>query len=139
LDRERTLRIAPLICYDALVPAHTIAAVRQGAEVIVTLSNDSWFAWDGVQRLILILSAFRSIETRRPQVRAANTGISAVITANGDLLRTIDKDVRGTLVATVTPEHHAATLLLIWGDWFGPAALVLCGLLLVIPGRAARH
>ena len=135
LAHGRELRIAPLICYDALVPAQTIAAVRGGAEAIVTLSNDSWFAWDGVQRLILILSAFRSIETRRPQIRAANTGISAVITPTGKLLDSIDKDVRGTLPATVTPEAQATTLMLAWGDWFGPAALCLCAVLLVVPPR----
>src|SRR5262249_10534205 len=46
----RALRIAPLICYDALEAGHTLAAVRQGAEMIVTLSNDSWFAYGNVPR-----------------------------------------------------------------------------------------
>jgi len=130
LPGGRTLRVAPLICYDTLDPTLAIAAVRQGAEVIVTLSNDSWFAFDGAQRLILILSAFRSIETRRPQLRAANTGISAVIAPTGELLETIAPDTRGTLVAAVTPESHARTLMLMWGDWFGPTALVCGGALL---------
>src|SRR5262249_6839897 len=38
----RTLRVAPLICYDALDPRLAVGAVRAGAELIVTLSNDSW-------------------------------------------------------------------------------------------------
>ena len=42
LGDGRTLRVAPLICYDALDPAMVRAAVSQGADVIVTLSNDSW-------------------------------------------------------------------------------------------------
>jgi apolipoprotein N-acyltransferase len=37
------IRIVPLVCYDAVVPAHTRAAVATGAELIVTLSNDAWF------------------------------------------------------------------------------------------------
>jgi apolipoprotein N-acyltransferase len=129
----RTLRIAPLICYDALDPNRTIAAVRQGAELIVTLSNDSWFAYGNVPRLILIISAFRSLETRRPQVRAANTGISAVITPTGEFLDTVAMDARGTLVRAVTPVRDVTTLMLRWGDWFGPTALVAGAALLAAP------
>ena len=126
----RTLSVAPLICYDALDPALSIAAVRQGAEVIVTLSNDSWFSYDGVPRLILVIAAFRSIETRRPQVRATNTGISAVITPTGEFLVTIPVHERGAVTATVMPERSAMTLMLNWGDWFGQTALVVCAVLL---------
>jgi apolipoprotein N-acyltransferase len=123
LDGRRSLRIAPLICYDAVDPSFAVAAVRQGAELLVTLSNDSWFAYPGVQRLILIVSAFRSIETRRPQVRSTPTGVSAVIDETGALLETIDVNRRGALVGTVRPMHHAWTLMLAWGDWFPPTAL----------------
>lgn len=132
----RTLRIAPLICYDAVDPRLAIAAVREGAEVIVTLSNDAWFAAGGGPQLHLIVSAFRSIETRRPQVRVTNTGISAVITASGDMLGSIDSNQRGTLVAEVVPERTARTLMLAWGNWFGPAALALA---VCIGGRAVAR
>jgi len=126
----RTLRVAPLICYDAVDPGRAIAAVRQGAELIVTLSNDSWFAAGGGPQLHLVVAAFRSLETRRPQVRATNTGISAVITPTGELLDPLGVHQRGTLVASITPERQATTLMLAWGDWFGPTALAL-GLLLL--------
>ena len=99
----RTLRIAPLICYDAVDPSHAIAAVRRGAEMIVTLSNDSWFASGEGPRLHLVVSAFRSIETRRPQLRATNTGISAVITATGELLGTLGVHQSAALVESVAP------------------------------------
>ena len=138
LRDRRTLRVAPLICYDALFPHYAIAAVRQGAEVIVTLSNDSWFTFGNVPRLILMISAFRSIETRRPQVRATNTGISAVITATGEFLQTIGVDERGSMVAAVAPERSATTLMLAWGDWLGPAALVAGGALLIRTLAARR-
>jgi apolipoprotein N-acyltransferase len=130
----RTLRVAPLICYDAVDPRLAIAAVRAGAEVIVTLSNDSWFATGGGPRLHLVVSAFRSIETRRPQVRATNTGISAVITPTGELLGSLGVDQRGTLIESVTPVRRTWTLMLAWGDWFGPAALVAALILLAAPG-----
>ena len=129
----RTLRVAPLICYDAVDPQLAIEAARQGAEVIVTLSNDAWFASGGGPRLHLIVSAFRSIETRRPQVRATNTGISAVVDPNGELLGSIAVDERGVLAGSVTPTGDASTLMLRWGDWFGRAAFAAgCALLSLV-------
>lgn len=133
LGDGRTLRVAPLICYDALDTGHAIAAVRQGAEVIITLSNDSWFSYGNVPRLILVIAAFRSIETRRPQLRATNTGISAVIDATGDLVGMIGMHQRAVLVGSAAPERHARTLMLAWGDWFGPSALACGVLLLIVP------
>src|SRR5205823_11948780 len=44
LPDGRTVRVAPLICYDVLAPALVHAATRAGAELFVTLSNDSWFS-----------------------------------------------------------------------------------------------
>jgi apolipoprotein N-acyltransferase len=132
----RRLRIAPLICYDAVEPRFARAAVRDGAELLVTLSNDSWFAVGGGPRLHLVVAAFRSLETRRPQVRATNTGVSAVISATGELLETADVGKRRVLVATVVPERRAWTLALAWGDWFGPVA---AGVALALAAPLARR
>ena len=119
----RRLRVAPLICYDAVTPDLAIAAVRQGAELIVTLSNDAWFASGEGPHLHLVVSAFRSLETRRSQVRATNTGISAVISPTGELLAMAGVHERRALVASVPAAPRSGTLMLAWGDWFGPVAL----------------
>ena len=128
----RVVRLAPLICYDALEPSLAIAAVRKGAEVIVTLSNDSWFAEGGVPHLILVVSAFRSIETRRPQVRATNTGVSAVISPTGEFSDVIGVHEKSILVRGVHPRRGADTLMLAWGDWFGGFALGLGSAMLMV-------
>lgn len=126
----RTVRIAPQICYDAVNPALAIAAARAGAELIVTLSNDSWFAAGGGPRLHLVVAAFRSLETRLWQVRATNTGISAVVSPSGELRDTLGVDARGALAATVAARPSPGSLVLAWGDWFGGAA-ALAGLALL--------
>jgi apolipoprotein N-acyltransferase len=128
----RRLRIAPLICYDALAPELARAAVRAGAEAIVTLSNDSWFADGPAPWLHLVGAAFRSVETRRPQVRATNTGISAVIDATGGIVVMAGVDRRAVLAARVMPEPGASTPFLRWGQWIGPLALAV-GLALLMP------
>jgi apolipoprotein N-acyltransferase len=120
----RRVRVAPLICYDALAPALVRDAVRSGAELLVTLSNDSWFAAGKGPWQHLVGAIFRSIETRRPQARATNTGISALITATGDIVATTRVDERATLAAALVPDGATTTIQVAWGDWFGPAALV---------------
>jgi apolipoprotein N-acyltransferase len=131
LPDGRSLQVAPLICYDALQSSHVIAAVRGGAEVIVTLSNDSWFEHGIAPHHLLNISRFRSIETRRPQVRAAVTGISAVITPTGEIVDRIESREFGSFVAAATPAH-GTTLMLRLGDWFGPTAIMACLLLLSV-------
>jgi apolipoprotein N-acyltransferase len=139
LGDGRTLRIAPLICYDAVVPALALEAVRRGAELIVTLSNDSWFATGEGPHLHLVVSAFRTLETRRPQVRATNTGISAIITPTGEMLATAGVHERASLVARVRAERAARTLMLAWGDWFGPATLGSGAVLLALSAWRRRR
>ena len=118
------LRLAPLICYDAAFTAHTAEAARLGAQLLVSLSNDSWFSDTPAPELHLIVSAFRSVETRLPQIRAANSGVSAVIDAAGEIRARTEFGTRAVLSATVSPSIVPSTLVVRWGDWLGPAALV---------------
>jgi apolipoprotein N-acyltransferase len=126
---------APLICYDVLDSALAHEAARAGAEMIVTLSNDSWFGSGPGGRLHQLGAAFRSIETRRPQVRATNTGISAVIAADGTLVATAGAEERATLIGRVVPERQRVTLVMRWGEWLGPVALVVAAVLVMAVGR----
>jgi apolipoprotein N-acyltransferase len=104
------------------------------------MSNDSWFAYPGVQHLIMIVSAFRSIETRRPQLRSTPTGVSAVIDETGEVLEVVDVDRRGVLLGAVRPVRDAWTLMLAWGNWLPPTALLgSCLLLLAAYRRPSRR
>lgn len=136
LKDGRSLTVTPLVCYDALQAAHVIAGVRGGAEVIVTLSNDAWFEHGIAPQHLLNISRFRSIETRRPQVRAAVTGISAVITPTGDLVDRLESRDFGSLVAAVVP-GGGDTVMLRLGDWFGPTTII--GALLLLALALARR
>jgi apolipoprotein N-acyltransferase len=120
----RTVRAAPLICLDAVAPGLAIEAVRAGAEVLFTLSNDSWFSVGNGPLLHLVVSAFRSLETRRPQLRVTNTGISSAITPTGSMIATAGVHEQAALTVAVVPVADRWTLMLAWGDWFGPTALV---------------
>jgi apolipoprotein N-acyltransferase len=128
--RAPAVRIAPIICYEALVPSHVIAAVRGGARAIVNLTNDSWFVSDAEKRMHLAASVVRSVETRRAQLRATNTGITAMILPDGEVVSPGPIDAEAVLtydLPLVDLDSPAVAL----GAWAGPgcalAALALLG------------
>ena len=132
------IHVAPLICYDVLDPELARSSARQGADLIVTLSNDSWFAVGPGARLHLMGAAFRSIETRRPQVRSTNTGVSAVIDAAGSLVATAGVGERTTLIGTVIPERRLMPLVVRFGEWLNPCA-TLATIVVVAWARVRRR
>ena len=134
----RRIPAVPLICYDAVDARLARAGVRAGGEILVTLSNDSWFALGDGPHQHLVVSAFRSLETRRPQVRVTNTGISAVIDATGELRGTLGVHEAGVLVARVPAGPVGTTLVTRWGDWLPPAALALASVLLAVGALERR-
>ncbi len=135
----RVLKVAPLICYEDIFPGHVAEVVRKGAELIVTISNDSWFGKSAGPKLHLSLAAFRSIETRLPQVRATNSGISAFITPTGEIIREVQTGQRAGVLMTIPPMEPVRTLMVAWGDWFGPTALISGLVLLVAQALQSRR
>lgn len=123
--REAPLRIGPAICYEDLFGDHTATLARLGAELIVNVSNDSWFGDRGEPRLHLIVARLRSIETRLPQVRATNTGYSALILPTGELLQATRYGERRALAASIPIRRPEPTWATRSGDAFGPVSLVL--------------
>ena len=84
LELASGLKLGTPICFEIANPAITRTMARQGAQVIVTLTNDGWFgSFDSTRRQHLDLARWRAIEVGLPVVRAANTGISCVIDARG--------------------------------------------------------
>ncbi|WP_437759729.1 apolipoprotein N-acyltransferase [Sorangium sp. So ce1389] len=126
----KRVSVVPLICYDAVFPGFVAEAARMGADLIVTLSNDSWFPDGRAPRLHLISAAFRSVETRLPQVRATNSGISAMITPAGEIVAATRWGAREALAAGLPEVERRATPAMSWGRWLGPASLSAASLLL---------
>ena len=134
---EHSVRVAPLICYDALDPRLARAAVRDGAQIFAMLSNDSWFAVGGGPRLHLAMAAFRSIETRRAQLRATPTGISALVLPDGEIAAELPVHARDALVASAPLLSGPPTPFVRYGDWIGPLAAL--GTPAAVLARRARR
>ncbi|MGR9106160.1 MAG: apolipoprotein N-acyltransferase [Gammaproteobacteria bacterium] len=87
LLRVKDLLIGPQICYESLFPEFSRGLADLGAQLIINVTNDSWYgAWqEPFQHLYMTLA--RAVETRRPVIRATNTGISSVALASGEILK----------------------------------------------------
>jgi apolipoprotein N-acyltransferase len=125
LGEGEAIQLGPSICYEDLFSSHTAELASLGAELLVNISNDSWFGDYGAARLHLIVAALRSVETRLPQVRATNSGYSGLILPNGDVLQATRFGREEAKTIPVPIIEQAPTLRTRWGDWFGPASLVL--------------
>jgi apolipoprotein N-acyltransferase len=120
----REVNVLPLICLDDVRGQLAIDGARQGAQAIVGMSNDSWFTdYPAGARLHLAVAAFRSIETRLPQVRVTTNGLSAVIDDTGEVLASTAMGDQAVLTAELAAHDPAPTLMVRWGDWVGRVAL----------------
>jgi apolipoprotein N-acyltransferase len=129
------IRIAPIICYEALVPSHVIAAVRDGAQLIINLTNDAWFVSTAEKRMHLASSALRSVETRRAQIRSTNTGITALILPDGSLVSPGPIDQVAALSYDV-PVLDVTSPAIALGAWGGPGlAVAALGMLVGLAWR----
>lgn len=94
-------RIGGLICFDSIYEVLTLDSVRDGAELITLATNDSWFTDSAAAYMHNAQARLRAIETDRYIVRAADTGISGIITPRGDVLDLKVPMIEGVAIAGV--------------------------------------
>lgn len=74
---------AAVICYEIMFPGLVRNFYRDGGDFIVTVTNDGWFGTTSGPHQHFAMSVLRSVENRKPLVRAANTGISGFVDSHG--------------------------------------------------------
>jgi apolipoprotein N-acyltransferase len=79
-------RIGGFICYESIFPSLVRRFAAGGAELLLNVTNDAWYGTTSAPHQHLAMAAFRAIENRRYLVRAANTGITAVVDPRGRVL-----------------------------------------------------
>ena len=94
-------KIGGLICYESIFPRIVRRIVNSGAELIILLSNDSWFGTSPAIRQHFGQSVLRAVECGRYFVRAGNTGISAIITPTGETAVTTAPFIPGAFTGSV--------------------------------------
>jgi len=136
--RGKKVEAIPSICFEDTVPRLARKFIRDGAQVIVNVTNDGWFHESEGAAQHFANSRFRCIELRRPMIRSANRGSTAVVSVTGSTVdpftgqrrELLDENgrhfTRGTLSASVwIPRNGIRTLYSMYGDWFSVSGLVL--------------
>ena len=94
-------KIGSLICFDSVYENNALSSVRDGAELLCISTNDSWFGDSKALYQHNAQAILRSIETGRYTVRAANTGISSIITDKGEISDMLPPLTRGYVTGEV--------------------------------------
>jgi apolipoprotein N-acyltransferase len=99
--RVGSLRLGVITCYEIVAPALAAMRRRDGADMLVNVSNDAWFAGSAASAQLLAQAQLRAIEQGLPLVRVANAGPSAVIDANGAIAWRTSGELASAHVVTV--------------------------------------
>jgi apolipoprotein N-acyltransferase len=121
--------IGSLICFDSIYEALALDSARDGAELLCISTNDSWFFDSAAVHMHNAQAKLRAIETGRYVVRAANTGVSSVITPTGKEVTRLEALEQGIVMAEVELRSDM-TLYARIGNWWIYLCLGVSALLL---------
>ncbi len=137
LDLAAGIRMAPLICYEDLMPHLSRQFVKETkANLLVNLTNDAWYGKSVAPWQHARLSQWRAIETRRSLVRVTNTGITSVINAKGKIVQTLPIFVPAVMNAQVEV-LEGETLYVRFGDWFAWGVSLIAAVIVLLLWRKA--
>ncbi len=119
------LRVGCTICYEDIIPSFYRRTAGYGPNVIVNLTNDSWFGPTSEPYLHASLTNFRAIEARIPFLRVTNTGTSFLVDIYGNILHRTGVFEDGVIQANISvPVSPERTIYVQYGDWI----MILLGL-----------
>lgn len=129
------IKIGPQICYESLFSPFTVELANKGADLIVNLTNDSWYGpWqEPYQHLYMTLA--RGIEVRRPVIRSTNTGISTVSLADGTILEKSPLDKPWFGIYEIPYKKDAPPTFYQKFPWLMDALIIMTCILLFAFGR----
>lgn len=110
--------LSTAICYEIIFPGLVRKFASNGADMIVTITNDAWFGRSSAPYQHFAMAILRAVENRMPVARSANTGISGFIDAKGRILQKTDIFVEATLTDEVTIKTFKKTFYTKYGDLF---------------------
>ncbi len=115
-----------LICYEVIFPEIARSQVLNGADILINITNDAWYGYTSAPYQHLYISVFRAIENRRPLIRSANTGISAIVDSTGKVKMKGSLFTDEVLTGRVTPAKETISFYTRFGDIFAAGILILC-------------
>ncbi len=131
----KNIPVSTVICYEVIFPDLVRQFVDRGARVLTTVTNDAWFGRTAMPYQHFAMAVFRAVENHVPIARAANTGISGFIDANGRILVASNIFTEAVLTQTVTAGAKK-TFYTRYGDVFSYLCLLASITLLALPSKS---
>ena len=128
-SRDSVLDFSSVVCFESTFPYIVRQGIRNGAELLVIVTNDAWYGDNSAPYLHMEIARFRAIENRVPVVRSANTGVSCICDAYGRILSKAGFGKKGWLSAELEPGGQK-TFYTRFGNWFGVLNVIAMGVLL---------
>ncbi len=122
------------ICYEGLFDHVTRDLVREGADLIVNVANDAYFGrWQEPYQLAY-MTLSRAVEMRRPLIRGANSGPSAIVSAKGDILVFKDFGVQSGWeeIPLYSKDNQPSAFFVSYGYYINQVFLWVCLLLILV-------
>ncbi len=132
------IKIAPFICYE-IAYAHDLLTELPAAQIMVTVSNDTWFGDSFAPTQHLQIGQFRAIQGGRQLAYATNNGITALIGANGKIINRIPQFKIATLTVQMQPMAGSTPWLYIGNRPIILGLFILLGIGLIIEWRRERN
>ncbi len=107
-----------MICFESHFASLSRQYVRDGADVLIEMTNDGYLGETPILRQHLANAIFRAVETNRPVLRVTNVGITAYINERGEVLDASKPYTEDTRVWTVSKSDGSQTFYVKYGDWF---------------------
>lgn len=136
-------RFGVVICYEAIFPGEVREFFLGGADFLVNITNDAWFGRSAAPRQHLAMAVFRAIENRAYLIRAANTGISAIVAPDGEIVRATELYTPAIVAGTITA-RSGVSVYTRYGDIFAWATVMVALIAVFVPivgvrlGRGVR-
>jgi apolipoprotein N-acyltransferase len=142
---NREIRVAPLICFEDTIGELTRQFVLPtetslGANLLVNMTNDAWFQHSAGSRQHLANAIFRCVETRRPMIRAANTGVTCFVNRFGRVTQELQDEngstfTEGVLTGEVmVPAEQELTFYARHGELFAQACAAIALIAMMLGG-----
>ena len=128
-----------MICFESHFGNLSREFVRNGADVLIEMTNDGYLGKTPILRQHLANAVFRAVETNRPVLRVTNVGITAYINERGEISDAADSYTEATRVWTVSQSDGNQTFYVKYGDWFAWLCSLVSLALLFLSFRNRKH
>jgi apolipoprotein N-acyltransferase len=118
------------ICFEDTFGYICSRFIRNGADVLVNMTNDTWSGSEVAEIQHMSMAVFRAIENKRSMVRSTNSGITCLITPDGRITKRLEPFIKDYLIVDIPLFTGSTTLYTIWVDWFAIIMLIIsvCGI-----------